>query len=123
MTSEKMIRKSFEENYFYDTSKIEDEDIYHYVEASHTGSYFSKYSFASYVSHYSNINILHALKEINNSILLLGGREVKGNKSNFENYIYYNPSIESELLNRTKLLAHMEKPKLVADHITTFLES
>ena len=67
------------------------------MEASHTTDYHSKHSYASYVGRYTNINILHALKEINNDIYLISGKEKADIDTIIENYVYYNGAIETTL--------------------------
>lgn len=120
-TSKYMIRKSFEEEYFYQTGEIKEKYIYNYLEAAHTGKYYSKSAFASYIGKYMNMNILHELKEINNSILMIGGEKEKEIKTTIENYKYYNPAIEAVYIPETKHLPHMESPDEILNQIEIFL--
>ncbi len=68
-----------------------------------------------------NTNIIHSLKEINNSILMLGGVHKKDIETTLENYVYYNQSIETEYLSETKHLPHLETPDKVLEQIRLFL--
>ena len=115
------IKNSFTSSYFYDPTLIDDNDITHYLESAHTQGYQSKYSFASYISKYTNINILHALKEINYSMYIIGGKEIDTIDTIIDNYTYYNSSIESTVVKRTKQLPHLESPHDTLVQIHTFL--
>ncbi len=120
-TSKYVIRKAFEEDYFYQPGEIKEKYIYNYLEAAHTGKYYSKIAFASYIGKYMNMNILHELKEINNSILMIGGAKEKDIETTIENYKYYNPAIETVYIPETKHLPHMESPDEILKQITMFL--
>lgn len=113
--------KTFKEKYFYDKSKIKQKYISNYLESSQLSGYFSKYAFASFVAKYMNTNIIHALKEINNSILMIGGKEKEDIETNLENYAYYNNSIELEYIPETKHLPQLEAPDKVLELIKLFI--
>lgn len=113
--------KIFEEEYFYDKSNIKEKYILNYMEASQLSGYSAKYSFASFTGKFMNTNIIHSLKEINNSILMLGGTEKKDIETILENYVYYNNSIETEYLSETKHLPHLEVPDKVLEQIRLFI--
>lgn len=112
--------KDFENKYFYHKEKIKETYILNYLEASQLSGYYAKYSFASYIGKFTNTNIIHALKEINHSILMIGGKEVENIETTLENYAYYNQSIEIEYIPETKLLPHLEAPDKVIDLIKWF---
>ena len=113
--------KTFVEEYFYDKSNIKEKYILNYMEASQLSGYYAKYSFASFTGKFMNTNIIHSLKEINNSILMLGGAHKKDIETTLENYVYYNQSIETEYLSETKHLPHLEAPDKVLEQIRLFL--
>ena len=120
-TNKNSFTKHFSENYFYDAGKIEEADISAYVEASHIGGYHAKYSYSSYIGRYMNINIIHALKEINNSIIIIAADGKENNRTIVDNYVYYNPSIESVFVARSRQLLLLERPNMVLKHLKTFL--
>lgn len=121
ITSKQAFWNRFQKYCYYDPSKIEEADIAAYTEASHLNDYNSKYSFSSHVGRYMNLNILHALKEINHSIFIIAGREKKDIKSIVENYIYYNNSIEAAYIMKAKQCPHMEAPEKVLNQLDIFL--
>ena len=115
------IKKDFKNKYFYDQSKIKDNYILNYLEASQIYGCNAKYSFSSHLGKFTNSNILHALKEINNSILIIGGAEEEDIETITENYKYYNSAIENTYIPFTKHLPHMEMPDEVLEQLKIFL--
>lgn len=113
--------KTFKEEYFYDQSNIKEKYILNYMEASQLSRYSAKYSFACFTGKFMNTNIIHSLKEINHSILMIGGEEKEDIETILENYAYYNSSIEIEYLPETKHLPHLEAPDKVLEQIQLFL--
>ena len=113
--------KTFKDEYFYDQSNIKEKYILNYMEASQLSGCHAKYSFACFTGKFMNNNILHSLKEINHSILMIGGKEKKDIETTLENYAYYNGSIEIEYLPETKHLPQLEAPDKVLEQIQLFL--
>ena len=68
-----------------------------------------------------NMNILGELKEINNSILMIGGEKEKEIKTVIENYKYYNASIEDTYIPDTRHLPQMEAPDEMLEQLRMFL--
>lgn len=121
LSSRPVIEKTFHKEYFFCTEEIRDKYIYNYLESAHIGGYNSKYAFASYAGKYMNMNILHELKEINNSILMIGGEKEKDIETTIENYKYYNAAIEDAYISETKHLPQLEAPDAVLEQINMFL--
>lgn len=115
------IEKAFEKTYFCDCEKIKEKYIYNYLEAAHIDDYHAKYAFASYVGKYMNMNILHEMKEIDHSILMIGGDKEKDIRTIIENYKYYNPAIEDCYIPHTKHLPQLEAPDEILDQLRIFL--
>lgn len=120
-TNKAAITELFEEKLFYNKYHIDEKDILSYVEAAHSWNHHSKHTYASYVGKYTNTNIVHALKEINNSIYIIAGEEKEGNRTIVENYRYYNNAIEAVFIPATKQLPHLESPEEALEQINTFL--
>lgn len=120
-TSKKTITKLFSEEYYCDSALIDEKHIQAYCEAAHRDNYKVKYSISSYLGRYMNINILHAIKEINNNITIIQGSEVCERKTILENYQYYNGAIESVVIEDTKLLPHLEKSKYTNNTIKCYI--
>jgi len=113
--------KLFQEKFFFNPNNIEEKDILTYIEAAHTPDHNSKHAYASYIGRYMNANIIHALKEINNSIYMIAGSDKEDNQTIVENYVYYNNAIESVFIPKTKQLPHMEKPDEVLNYLSVYL--
>ena len=112
--------ETFSNEYFYDRSRIKEKYILNYMEAAQLSGYSAKYSFASYVGRFMNTNIIHSLKKINNSILMIGGANKKDIETTLENYLYYNSSIELEYIPETKHLPQLESPDKILEQIKWF---
>lgn len=121
LTTKGSFEKTFENKYFANTNNIEEIDILTYLESSHKNGHSSKYSFASHTARYMNANIVHALKKINNSTLIIAGANANDIETTVENYIYYNSAIEIAYIKNTKQLPHLEKPEDVLEQISTFI--
>lgn len=121
LTTKGVFKNTFENKFFGNSNNIEETDILTYWESAHKKGYCSKYSFASHAARYMNTNIIHALKEINNSILILAGTNKDDIETTVENYTYYNSAIEISYIKNTKQLPHLEVPNEVYSQISTFL--
>lgn len=123
LTNRQSIEENFKKQYFCQPDEIKEKYILNYLEAAHTGNYYSKFAFASYVGKYMNMNILHELKEINNSILMIGGEKEPDIVTTIENYKYYNAAIEYVYIPNTKHLPQLEAPDEILEQIKIFLFS
>lgn len=120
-TNKAAFTKIFQNEYFYNPYNIEEKDILSYIEAAHTPDYHSKHAFASYLGKYTNANIIHALKDINNSIYIIAGKDKNDISNIVDNYIYYNNAIEASYILQTKQLPHLEKPEDVLNILDMYL--
>ena len=121
LTNRLTVEKLFQRQYFNRLDEIKEKYIANYLEAAYAGGYNSKFAFASYVGKYMNLNILHELKEINNSILIIGGEKEEDIKITIENYKYYNAAIEAVYIPNTKHLPQLEAPDEMLEQIKVFL--
>lgn len=121
LTNKASTKKTFYQDYFYNSVNIEEKDILSYLEAAHLPDHSSKYVFASYIGKYINTNIVHALKELNHSMYIIGGESEKDIHTTIENYLYYNIAIETIFIPYTKHLPHMEAADKTIKYINMFL--
>ena len=119
--NKKNISNKFLNEYYSCAGKIEDTDINAYIEAAHYKDFSSKFTTASYLSNYTNININHALSEIDYSMYIISGMDKEHAEDITETYIEYNSSIEHCYIEDTKQLPHMEAPEKVLESIQLFL--
>lgn len=120
--TEKNISRTFHKNYYYKNHMIPSKIINIYYEAAHTDNSHGKYLLSSIISNYANINIIHALKKINNSIYLIGNRENEESQQIINSYLSYNPSIEVSYLTESNYLPQLEVPEKLLDILNLYLE-
>jgi len=109
-TSKLKLRDKFKKLYFSENSNCSSRNIEAYYEAAHLGKADAKFLFASLKGRFVNINIAHALKQINNSITLIFGTEVDNSTEIMDEYLELNPAIEKNIIADTKYLPQLEKP-------------
>lgn len=119
----KNIEKTFYEDYYYKKHMVPTKLLDTYYEASHLENSRGRYLLSSIKANYTNINILHALKNINNSIYLIGSKNQKAMKEIIDSYISYNPSIEASYIKESKFLPQLEVPENFVQTIDFYLES
>lgn len=112
-------RKLAETKYF--SKRVSSKIIKHFYDASHYGTMTSKYLFASISANYTNINISHAIKEINNSIVIIGGEDEANILETFMEYQEFNPAIETAVINNSKHFPQIEQPKEFMNVIRTYM--
>lgn len=96
-------------------------DVDTMYESCHLGGSAAKFFFASEISHFTNVNIVHALKKLNNSMYIIGGRDMNDIINTQESYVYYNPSIETELIDHCKAYPHSEQPEALLSLCSIYL--
>lgn len=84
-------------------------DVDTMYESSHLGGPSARYLYASELSHFTNINIFHALKKLNHSMYIIGGKDLKDIEHTMKDYVTINPSIETELVDNCKQYPHIEQ--------------
>lgn len=120
-TSKAAFTKLFQEEYFYNPYHVNERDVLSYVESAHFPDYHSKHAYASYIGRYTNTNIIHALKEINHNIYLIGGKHKDDIENILDNYVYYNSAIEVSYISRSKQMPHLENPEEVIKYLDIYL--
>lgn len=112
-------RTLFKEKYF--SKLVQPSIIKDYYDASHYGTMTSKYLFASISANYTNINILQAIKSINNSIIVIGGEDEQNITETCIEYQEFNPAIETAILPGCKHLPQLEQPKKLLETLRIYL--
>lgn len=122
LINKRSIEENFNFQYYYDQNKIYERSILTYFEASHKNNTRSKYLYSSIKSRYTNANIIHCLKEINNSIFIIVGNSNPENALVASQYQNQLPSIEIVEINKTKHLPQMEKPDKFVEQVKILFE-
>lgn len=119
--SRKNVKESLLEKFYSHSSKI-DHYLDLFYESAHVLNCQGKYLFASIKGCYTNVNIIHALKEINHSIYVIAGDDYSNIDGIIGNYSYYNSSIEHFVIDHTKQYPHIEKPGVFLEQVKVFFE-
>lgn len=119
--SKAFIKENFSLKYFYNGKKIRKKQIQRYHEAAHLGGSSAKYLYSSIRCYYSNTNIIHALKELNNSIYIIGGKEEAQISKIIDDYTLLNSSIETLYISNCKHLPQLESPSELLEIIQLYL--
>lgn len=107
-TCQSNIQLLFTEKYLYNPFSVTPEMVDTYYEAAHKSLSNSKFLLSSLVAGYTNNNITHALKEINQSVTILYCEGENDSEKIAESYTTYNPAIESCMLKHAKHLPQLE---------------
>lgn len=121
LTTKYSLDKQITENLIHNPFLIDHDMIDTYYEAAHCGKGNGKYVLSSYLSKYMNTNISHALKQLDNDILIIGGSFESNINDIIEEYQTVKPSIESDIIQDTKHLPHFEKPIALLNRLNNFL--
>jgi len=117
--SKQEIKDYFTKDAFYNPYSVKLNHIDSYYESAHLGT-APKAVYASIKCNYTKCNIVNALKKIDNSIYLIGGKEILNINERLIEYKYFNPSIETILIPETKQLPQLERPAELFQIIKTY---
>ena len=92
-----------------------------FCEAAHTSGAASKYLYTSVLCHYTNTNIVHALRTLQTPILVLEVSNMAGGDRITNEYESYNSDLESVIIDHTKGMPHIEQPDSCYSVIEEFL--
>lgn len=118
--SRKNAQKFLLDKGFFISTAITDTLISIAYDSSHTKKANGKYLKGSLAANYLNCNIARACQSINNSVMILGGKEKENICEILSLYQSLNPAIECEYIKDTKLFPHIEAPKAVEEQISIF---
>lgn len=118
-SSKQEIKEYFTKEAFFNPYSVKSSYIDFYYESAHLGI-APKAVYASIKCNYTKCNIVNALKKINNSIYLIGGKEVININERLTEYKYYNPAIETVLIPEAKQLLQLERPAELFQMIKTY---
>ena len=120
-TCQSNIQLLFTEKYLYNPFSVTPEMVDTYYEAAHKSLSNSKFLLSSLVAGYTNNNITHALREINQSVTILYCEGETDSEKIAESYTTYNPAIESCMLKHAKQLPQLEIPEKFLEILNIYL--
>lgn len=104
------MKSEFKKNYFIDTNLASKyAAIYH--ESSHIGGSAAKYLYSNIHFHYTNINVIHAFKQLDHNLCIIGGSNQNKIKTIMNEYIQQNPCVETTFVTHSKYLPQIENSK------------
>ena len=115
------IEYNFTEKYFFNPFQVSRRLVDTYHECAHKKESRGKFLYSSIRGRFVNINISNALKNIDNSVFIIGGSKADNIASILETYVELNPSIETATIEGTKLLPHLEAPEKFYQVMKIFL--
>ena len=113
----------FEEKYFYKSSRASAKLKDVYYEAAHTKYSGGRFLFGSIFSNYTNINIIPALKKVENPIYLIGSRNSDESVRILDSYAKFDENIETAVLSNCKKLPQLEEPEKLYKALQMFYDA
>lgn len=114
------IEKLFTNKYYLHkqiiSSKIKDQ----YYEAAHLGHGNGRFLFGSIAGNYTNINIIPALKKIENPIFIISSRDNEESIRIVDSYTKYDETIETASISNCRMLPQLEDPEKLCDILKMF---
>jgi len=111
----------FTEKYLYNPFHMQQKWLHIYYESAHLNESRGKYLLSSITGFYINANINSALKEINNSMVIIAGKKCDNIESIVDNYTAINPAIEVDYIDKVKMIPQLESPDEFYRHLEIFL--
>lgn len=122
LQSRKYIEEAFVTKYYYNPVKTDEHIADIYYESAHLDHSHSRFLFGSIKGRYTKMNILHCLKNTNNSIFIISGKEMPEYENIQEEYRHYIPAVEPVSLEDTAYLPQLERPEVFCEQIQIFFE-
>ena len=116
----KNIEYLYIEKYLFNPFKLNNKHIYTSSESAHLGGPNARYLLSSIKGRYINFNITNALKSINNSIFIIGGKEEYNVENIMDTYLSCNNSIEVAYIENSRHLPQIETPSELLENIRVF---
>lgn len=120
-TSQSNVQLLFTEKYLYNPFSTTPELIDTYYEAAHKDLGSSKYLHSSICGLYTNNSITHALRSIDQSIIILTGEAEPEGEEIATSYLELNPAIETYTMKHTKHLPQIETPQEFNETLKIYL--
>lgn len=121
MTEDK-INYLFVNEYYNQSSRISDKTKKCYYESAHLKQSRGRFLFGSIIGNYTNINIIPALKKLENSIYIIGSRNFEESVQIIDSYKNYDELIETAYISNCNKLPQLEEPDKLYEIIKMFEE-
>ncbi len=121
MTEDK-ITELFENDYYRRKPLISGKLKDLYYESAHLNKSGGRFLFGSIIGNYTNINIIPALRKVENPIYLIGSRDKRESIQILDSYVKYDENIETAYLSNCSKLPQLEDPNKLYEIIQMFME-
>lgn len=121
--TEKKITDLFEKEYYKRKNDIPVKLKNYYYESAHANHSAGRFLLGSILGNYTNINIIPALKKIENEIYLIGSRDINQSIAIIDSYLNYDENIETAYLSNCNKLPQLEEPEKLYQILRMFYES
>lgn len=108
-SSKQALTEDFTKHCYCNPYSVKSSVIEAYYESAHLGEY-PRALYASVKCNYTKCNIVNALKKIDNSIYIAGGKAMESVAEIIDEYQDYNPAIESSIISDSKYFPQLENP-------------
>ena len=109
------IRSKFNDTYYYNANNVREKDVLTYYESAHRDKIRSRFLYSCQKTFYTNADITHALRKINNPIYIVAGKNYLIGDLIASQYQNVSPSIEI-IFSAGKKLLHLEESKDFLDN-------
>lgn len=117
--SEDSIAKLFDINYNRKANSVSGKQKDAYYESAHSNHSKGRYLFGSIIGNYTNINIIPALKKVENPIFLIGSET---DELIMESYTKYDENIQISVISNSSRLPQLDEPDKLYEIITMYYE-
>lgn len=120
-TCQSNIQLAFTEKYLYNPFSVTPEMIDTYYEAAHKSFSNSKFLLSSIIGCYTNNSINHALRSIDQSVIIMTGETESEMQNIATSYVDCNPAVETCMIKHTKHLPHLESAESFIENVNIYL--
>lgn len=121
IVSRARIQQEFENRLFFKKGLVQQEAVDVYYESAHNQNSAGKYLMSSIIGNYIYLDIRHALRSINQDIVILSSCQENFSEEIVSAYQAVNPAIEAVYLSETKHLPQLEAPDKLLEQLKIYL--
>ena len=119
---EDKITDLFEQKYYRKKAFISSNLKDSYYESAHLNHSNGRFLYGSILGNYTNINIIPALKKLENPIYILGSRDTQTSIRIIDSYVKYDENIETAYISNCNKLPQLEEPEKLYEIISMFYD-
>lgn len=119
---EDKITDLFEQKYYRKKAFISANLKDSYYESAHLNHSNGRFLYGSILGNYTNINIIPALKKLENPIYILGSRDTQTSIRIIDSYVKYDENIETAYISNCNKLPQLEEPEKLYEIISMFYD-